>query len=213
MNILFMGPPGAGKGTQAEKILEKLGIPHIATGDMFRSAMANGTPLGLKAKEYMESGALVPDDVTIGIVGDRLAEADCQPGFLLDGFPRTVPQADALKDILAKSDRQVDAVINIEMQTDILMKRLSGRRICKQCGASFHKLFVPPQQAGVCDHCGGELYTRKDDSRETAQKRLDVHAEQTQPLIDYYQQQGLLKNIQGDQPVEKVLEDILAALG
>jgi len=212
MRMILMGPPGAGKGTQAEMLIEHFRIPHISTGDMFRAAIKEQTPLGLKAKEYMDAGALVPDEVTIGIVADRLAQADCSNGFLLDGFPRTAAQADALAKILSDLNMGLDGVINIEVDDAILLERLTGRRVCKQCAATFHTVFNPPQTQGVCDRCGGELYQRNDDNLETAQNRLKVYNEQTEPLIAYYSEQGLLKRIQGDQDIEQVFRDILDAL-
>ncbi|MCW2277795.1 adenylate kinase [Heliophilum fasciatum] len=213
MKILLMGPPGAGKGTQAEKLVERFGIPHISTGDMFRAAIKNGTELGVKAKSFMDAGQLVPDEVTIGIVRERLSQDDCRAGFLLDGFPRTVPQANALNETLDALNMRLDGVIDIQVAREKLIERLTGRRICRQCGATLHVVFNPPQQEGVCDKCSGELYQRSDDSRETAENRLDVYAAQTQPLIDYYQQQGLYQRINGEQPMSVVLEDICKALG
>lgn len=213
MNIILMGPPGAGKGTQAEVLVQRLNIPHISTGDMFRAAMKAQTPLGLKAKEYMEAGALVPDEVTIGIVRDRLTASDCKQGFLLDGFPRTVAQADALAEILAQAEMKLDSVINIQADFEKLIARLTGRRVCRKCGATFHVLFNPSKAAGVCDKCGGELYQRSDDSEDTARNRLNVYNKQTEPLIAYYRKKGLLDNIDGDQAIEKVLADILTSLG
>ena len=212
MRAILMGPPGAGKGTQAAVLIEKFQIPHISTGDMFRAAIKAGTHLGLKAKEYMDAGSLVPDEVTIGIVAERLAEADCANGFLLDGFPRTVAQADALDKILVDLRMKLDGVLNIEVDEAKLLERLTGRRICRQCGATYHMVFNPPTTLNVCDKCGGELYQRSDDTLETAQNRLDVYNRQTQPLIEYYRGQGLLKEINGDQEISKVLDDILAAL-
>lgn len=207
-----MGPPGAGKGTQATGLIEKYQIPHISTGDMFRAAIKTGTSLGKKAKEFMDAGSLVPDEVTIGIVAERLAEADCANGFLLDGFPRTIAQADALDKILVDLQMKLDGVLNIEVAEAKLIERLTGRRICRQCGATYHMVFNPPSADGVCDKCGGELYQRSDDTLETAKNRLDVYNLQTQPLIEYYRGQGILKEINGDQDISKVLEDILAAL-
>lgn len=212
MHILLMGPPGAGKGTQAEHLVEAFSIPHISTGDMFRKAQADGTALGLEAKRYMESGQLVPDEVTIGIVRERLAEDDCKKGFLLDGFPRTVAQADALKNILEDLSMSLDGAINIEVPMERLIERLTGRRICKTCGATYHMVFNPPQEAGICDRDGGELYQRKDDNEETATNRLSVYAEQTEPLINYYRESGLLLTINGDKAVDEVTRDILDAL-
>lgn len=208
-----MGLPGAGKGTQAEKIVEKYGIPHISTGDMFRAAMKEGTELGLKAKSFMDKGELVPDEVTIGIVRERLSKNDCQNGFLLDGFPRTVPQAEALETILAGLMRNIDYVINIDVDKDILMERLTGRRICKDCGATYHLVFNPPTVDGVCDRCGGELYQRADDNAKTVQKRLDVNVKQAQPLLDFYESKGYLRNINGLQEINTVFADIEQLLG
>ena len=213
MKILLMGPPGAGKGTQAEKLTELFKIPHISTGDMFRKAQKDGTELGLKAKSYMEKGQLVPDEVNIGIVRERLAEEDCKNGFLLDGFPRTVQQADALEQILNDLGTHLDAVVNIEVAKDFLVERLTGRRVCRGCGATYHVKFNAPKVEGVCDKCGGELYQRADDTIETVGNRLDVYAEQTAPLMDYYAAKGLLKHIDGSQSVEQVLADIKDCLG
>ena len=212
MNLLIMGPPGAGKGTQAERMVKELQITHISTGDMFRAAIANGTEMGMKAKEYMDKGALVPDEVVIGMVKDRLQQDDCKKGFLLDGFPRTVEQAKALDETLKDLSINLNAVINIEVPLDKLMARLTGRRVCKSCGASYHVIFNPPAEEGKCNSCGGELYQRSDDNEESVKTRLDAYMEKTQPLIDYYQHQGILKNINGDQDIEKVLQDILAAV-
>lgn len=213
MRTILMGPPGAGKGTQAETLVEKFKIPHISTGDMFRAAIKAGTPLGLKAKEYMDAGGLVPDEVTIGIVEERLKQPDCTHGFLLDGFPRTVAQADALGKIIQSLGLTLDGVINIEVDEEKLLQRLTGRRICRQCGATYHTVFNPPAREGICDKCGGELYQRSDDTLETAKNRLRVYNDQTEPLIQYYREQGLLKGIQGDQPIDKVMQDILTAMG
>jgi adenylate kinase len=206
-----MGPPGAGKGTQAVALVDRYQIPHISTGDMFRAAIKGGTSLGLKAKEYMDAGSLVPDEVTIGIVAERLVESDCKQGFLLDGFPRTVAQANALDKILVDLKMALDGVINIEVDEVKLLERLTGRRICRQCGATYHMVFNPPA-AEVCDKCGGELYQRSDDTLETAKNRLQVYNQQTQPLIDFYREKGLLREINGDQKIDKVLKDILEAL-
>ncbi|MBW3111380.1 adenylate kinase [Bacillus sp. MCCB 382] len=213
MNIVLMGLPGAGKGTQAEKIVDKYGIPHISTGDMFRAAIKEGTELGLKAKSFMDNGDLVPDEVTIGIVRERLSKADCEKGFLLDGFPRTVAQAEALENILADLGKKMNYVININVDKDILMERLTGRRICKECGATYHLVFNPPTEEGVCDRCGGELYQRADDNEETVQNRLDVNIKQTQPLLAYYEDKGYLKNIDGQQDIHRVFDDIDELLG
>ncbi|MDF1509221.1 adenylate kinase [Robertmurraya sp. DFI.2.37] len=213
MNLVLMGLPGAGKGTQAEKIVEKYGIPHISTGDMFRAAMKEGTELGLKAKSFMDQGALVPDEVTIGIVKERLSKEDCQNGFLLDGFPRTVPQAEALESILVELGKKIDFVLNIEVDQSILMERLTGRRICKNCGATYHLVFNPPAVAGVCNRCGGELYQRADDNAETVNNRLQVNIEQAKPLLDFYETKGYLRNIDGKQDINKVFVDIDHLLG
>lgn len=212
MNIVLMGLPGAGKGTQAALIVERLHIPHISTGDMFRKAVKEETALGLKAKEYMDQGLLVPDEVTIGIVKDRLSQPDCKEGFLLDGFPRTVPQAEALDRTLHELDKELEHVIHIEVPVDVLIKRLTGRRICKSCGATYHLVYNPPKAEGVCDRCGGELYQRADDSEDTVSKRLEVNLAQTEPLLHYYREKGILKSLNGEQDIEevfKMIEDIL----
>jgi adenylate kinase len=208
-----MGLPGAGKGTQAEKIVEKYGIPHISTGDMFRAAIKEGTELGIKAKSFMDKGELVPDEVTIGIVRERLSKADCQKGFLLDGFPRTVPQAEALENLLVDLNRVINYVINIDVDKGILMERLTGRRICKDCGSTYHLVFNPPAKEGVCDRCGGELYQRADDNEETVQNRLDVNIKQSKPLLDFYETKGYLRTIDGQQDIHKVFADIEQLFG
>lgn len=213
MKIVFMGPPGAGKGTQAEKIVENYQIPHISTGDMFRKAIKDQTELGMEAKRYMDQGALVPDHVTIGIVKDRLSESDCKSGFLLDGFPRTVDQAKALDEILTSLDSKIDYVINIDVDLDILKGRLTGRRICRSCGATYHMIFNPPKVTDICDKCGGELYQRKDDNEETVGNRLNVYVSQTKPLLDYYSLAGNLVNINGQQSIDLVFEEIREVLG
>ncbi|WP_338471353.1 adenylate kinase [Niallia sp. XMNu-256] len=213
MNLVLMGLPGAGKGTQAEKIVEKYGIPHISTGDMFRAAIKEGTELGLQAKSFMDKGDLVPDEVTIGIVRERLSKEDCNKGFLLDGFPRTVAQADALESILSDLNKQINFVINIDVDQEILMERLTGRRICKSCGSTYHLVFNPPAKDGVCDRCGGGLYQRADDNTETVQNRLEVNVKQTKPLLDFYETKGYLRNINGQQDIRKVFEDIDVLLG
>ena len=212
MKIILMGPPGAGKGTQAEKLVDLYQIPHISTGDMFRKAQKDGTELGLKAKSYMDQGQLVPDEVTVGIVKERLAEADCREGFLLDGFPRTVQQADALDTILAELDMALDCVVNIEVDKAFLVDRLTGRRVCRACGATYHIANKAPKVEGVCDKCGGELYQRGDDTIETVSNRLDVYAAQTAPLIDYYKSKGIMSSIDGSKSMEEVLADIRTAL-
>jgi adenylate kinase len=208
VNLVLMGLPGAGKGTQAEKIVEQYRIPHISTGDMFRAAMKEGTELGLKAKSFMDKGELVPDEVTIGIVRERLSKEDCQNGFLLDGFPRTVPQADALENLLVDLNKKIDYVININVDKSILMERLTGRRICKECGSTYHLVFNPPAKEGVCDRCGGELYQRADDNAETVQNRLDVNIKQQEPLLSFYEEKGYLRTLDGQQDINKVFADI-----
>ena len=213
MNLVLMGLPGAGKGTQAEQIVDKYEIPHISTGDMFRSAIKEGTDLGLQAKSFMDKGELVPDEVTIGIVRERLSKADCERGFLLDGFPRTVPQAEALETILSDLNREIDFVINIDVKKELLMERLTGRRICKSCGSTYHLVFNPPATEGVCDRCNGELYQRADDNEETVQNRLDVNLKQTKPLLDFYETKGYLRNINGQQDIRKVFADLDELLG
>lgn len=208
-----MGLPGAGKGTQADKVIDKYKIPHISTGDMFRAAMAEGTDLGLQAKAFMDNGELVPDEVTIGIVRERLSKEDCQEGFLLDGFPRTVAQAEALEKILADSGKRLDYVINISVDKNILAERLTGRRICKQCGATYHLVFNPPKVNDQCDRCNGELYQRADDNEKTVKNRLDVNIKQTQPLLDFYSEKGYLQEINGQQHIDEVFEDMQELLG
>lgn len=212
MNLILMGPPGAGKGTQAEYIERKFWIPHISTGDMFRSAIRFSTDLGLKAKTLMDAGQLVPDDVTIGIVRERLAERDCAKGFLLDGFPRTIAQAEALDKIMTEWGKRLDGVINIEVPERILSLRLTGRRTCSQCGATYHIQFNPPQKALQCDICSGEIQQRSDDREDTVAERLAVYAQQTRYLTEYYAPKGLLKTINGDQSLAGVFKDIVASL-
>ena len=212
MKIVLLGPPGAGKGTQAEVLTKKLLVPHISTGDMFRAAIKNGTPMGIEAKSYMDRGQLVPDEVTIGIIKDRIAQPDCSGGFLLDGFPRTIAQAEAL-DQLLEDKGGLDAVLNISVPLEKLVERLTGRRMCRKCGTIYHMLYNAPATDGVCDACGGELYQRDDDKLETVTKRLDVYEGQTAPLIGFYEQQGKLFTINGDQPINAVLADLGKALG
>lgn len=212
MNLLIMGPPGAGKGTQAETLVSKLGITHISTGDMFRTAMKEGTEMGIKAKEYMDKGELVPDFVVVGMVKERLSQQDCAKGFLLDGFPRNVVQAEALDETLKAIGSNLDAVVNIVVPREKLIKRLTGRRICRNCGASYHVIFKKPKVEGICDICGGEIYQRSDDNETAANNRLYVYEANTQPLIDYYGKRGLLRNIDGDQEINKVMEDIFKSI-
>lgn len=211
-----MGLPGAGKGTQAERIEAAFPIVHISTGDMFRAAMAAGTPLGLKAKSFMDAGSLVPDDVTNGIVKDRLSESDTDAGYMLDGFPRTIAQAEALETITADLHKPVDAVINIDVEPSVLVDRLSGRYICKTCGATYHKLYHPTKVAGTCDRCGGhDFFQREDDKPETVKNRLKVNLEMNTPLLDFYEQRHLLHNVNGDQDIDLVfaaIQQILTTL-
>ncbi|ELF8856304.1 adenylate kinase [Listeria monocytogenes] len=208
MKLVLMGLPGAGKGTQAEQIVEKYNIPHISTGDMFRAAMKNNTELGRKAKSFMDNGDLVPDEVTNGIVRERLSEDDAKDGFLLDGFPRTVEQAQELENILSDLGTELDAVINIDVEKDVLIKRLTGRWICRTCGKTYHEIYNPPKVPGKCDLDGGELYQRDDDKKETVEKRLNVNMKQTKPLLDFYSEKGKLHNINGEQEIKDVFVDV-----
>lgn len=203
-----MGLPGAGKGTQAEKINDKYNIPHISTGDMFRLAIKEGTDLGKKAKEYMDQGGLVPDEVTIGIVRERLMKDDTKNGFLLDGFPRTIAQAEGLEELLTEVNRSIDFVIHVDVPEDKLVERLSGRRICPTCGAAYHVEFNPPKEEGICDKDGSTLTQRDDDKPETVKNRLSVNIEQTQPLLDFYQEKGYLARVNGDQDIDVVFQEI-----
>ena len=207
-----MGPPGAGKGTQAAKLVERYDIPHVSTGDIFRGALQERTPLGLEAKRYMDVGALVPDQVTVGITRERLAKSDCIGGFILDGFPRTLQQAHALDQMLAKMGIRLNKVVNIAVPDQELIPRLTGRRICQSCGATYHMEFRPPAQQNVCDRCGGELYQRTDDQEDTVRERLEVYRLQTQPLIQYYRERDLYSEINGAQPTEVVFRDIIVSL-
>ena len=208
MHFILMGPPGAGKGTQAERMIEEYKIQHISTGDMFRAAVKKGTELGKEAKRYMDSGQLVPDMVTIGIVREGLANPECKNGFILDGFPRTTEQAIALDGILADLDIKLSGVINISVPDSELVERAVGRRICRNCGATYHVRFKPTKVEGICDKCGGPLYQRDDDKEETVKKRLEVYHTQTAPLIEYYQQHGVYCQINGNQAMDKVFGDI-----
>jgi adenylate kinase len=212
-NLILLGPPGAGKGTQAGRIVEEYGIPHVSTGDILRGAVKNQTQMGLEAKKYMDAGELVPDSVVIGIVKDRLQEPDTAKGFLMDGFPRTIPQAEALDVALDGLGRAVTKTIVVLVEEEELVRRLSGRRICRVCQAPFHVVFNPPKKEGVCDKCGGELYQRDDDSEATVRNRLEVYRNQTEPLIDYYDKAGLVARIDGAQSPERVYEDVRAVLG
>ena len=213
LRTILLGPPGAGKGTQAAKIVEKYGIPHISTGDIFRENIKKGTELGKKAQKYMNRGELVPDDLVIEIATTRLLEDDCKNGFLLDGFPRTVYQAEKLDEFLQSHDSKIDNVIDIAVGKDELIERLTGRRVCKSCGASFHVVNIPPKQEGICDYCGGELIQRADDNLETVTNRIDVYEDQTMPLIDYYEKAGTLTHIDGSTGLDNVFADIVSALG
>ncbi|SHK80789.1 adenylate kinase [Alicyclobacillus tolerans] len=211
MQIMLLGLPGAGKGTQAAKIQERYGIPHISTGDMFRAAIAAGTPLGLEVQDYLNSGKLVPDELTIRVVRDRLEQPDAKDGFLLDGFPRTLQQADALQKLLSELERNLNAVLYLHVPQNILMDRLTGRRICRQCGATYHLVMNPPKVEGTCDVCGGELYQRADDTPEAVKTRLEQYA-QTAPLVDYYQSQGVLYTFDGLLTIDHLFEQIVNTL-
>ncbi|KID41375.1 adenylate kinase [Fructilactobacillus fructivorans] len=209
MNLLLMGLPGAGKGTQAEFIVQKYGIPHISTGDIFRAAMKNKTPMGVKAQQYIDKGELVPDDVTCGIVEDRLKQPDTDKGYLLDGFPRNIDQAKSLEDMTRKMGKELDAVINIEVDPKVLVDRLSGRFICKNCGATYHKLYKKPIVDGTCDVCGAHVfYQRSDDKPETVKNRLKVNEKSNAPLIDFYKDRGILHSVDGDRDIADVSKDI-----
>ncbi|MCR4566908.1 MAG: adenylate kinase [Pseudobutyrivibrio sp.] len=213
MKIIMLGAPGAGKGTQAKQIADKYSIPHISTGDIFRANIKNGTELGKKAKEYMDQGLLVPDELTCDLVMDRIAMDDAKNGFVLDGFPRTIPQAEALDAALSKIGQAMDYAIDVDVPDENIINRMSGRRACLNCGATYHIKSIPPKKEGVCDSCGSNLVLREDDKPETVKKRLDVYHEQTQPLIEYYRGKNILKSVNGVQPMEKVFEDITAILG
>ncbi|HEX28506.1 TPA: adenylate kinase [Candidatus Poribacteria bacterium] len=212
MRLIFLGPPGVGKGTQAVKLSQKYGIPHISTGDALREAVARKTEIGLKAKSYMDKGTLVPDKVVIGIIRERLARDDCRSGFILDGFPRTVKQAEALDEILKAMGVELDAVLNVEAPDGVIIERLSGRRTCRSCGRVYHIIYVPPKREGVCDVCGGELYQRDDDKPEAIARRLQVYKEQTAPLIEYYEDRGKLRRIDGSKSVDDVFRQITGLL-
>ncbi len=208
MNIILLGPPGAGKGTQAKKIAEHYSLPHISTGDILRENISNNTSLGLKAKSYMAKGELVPDELLITIIRDRLSKPDCSKGFLLDGYPRTVPQADALQMILTESNKKLDVVLNIDVDDEELVKRLSGRRVCASCCMSYHMIFNPPEEDEICDNCKGKLYQREDDKPEAIRNRLIVYKKQTQPLIEYYTRKSLLRTVDGGKDIPEIFEDI-----
>jgi len=212
MNVILVGPPGAGKGTQAETIVQTFRIPHISTGDMFRDAVRKGTELGKRAQEYMNAGKLVPDEVTIGIVKERLSQPDCDRGFLLDGFPRTVVQAEALDGIMDSLSKKIELVLNIAVPDEIIIERIVGRRSCKKCNTVYHVKFNPPKVEGICDKCGEPLFQRADDQEETAVQRLKVYAEQTNPVLDFYAQKGVVVNIDGNRSRSVVWEDVKKAL-
>lgn len=210
--VILMGPPASGKGTQAERLQTMLDLPHVASGDLFRYNLKNETELGLKAKRFMDAGELVPDDITIAMVLDRLARSDCEKGALLDGFPRTLNQAAALDDALAEEGHKINLVLDIQVPEAELIARVTGRRLCRDCGASYHVKFKPPEEPGVCDKCGGELYQRDDDTEATARKRLEVYELQTKPLIDYYAEKGVLKHVDGDQSIDAVTQALKGAI-
>lgn len=213
MRIIMLGAPGAGKGTQAKKIAEKYGIPHISTGDIFRANIKNGTELGKKAKTYMDQGLLVPDELTCDLVVDRVQKEDCAKGYVLDGFPRNIPQAEVLDEALQKLEQKIDFAINVDVPDERIVERMSGRRACVGCGATYHVIFNAPKTEGVCDVCGEKLILREDDTPETVQKRLNVYHEQTQPLIDYYEQAGVLETVDGTADMQDVFQAITGILG
>lgn len=213
MKIIMLGAPGAGKGTQAKMIADKYGVPHISTGDIFRANIKNGTELGMEAKKYMDQGLLVPDELTVRILLDRVAQDDCKNGYVLDGFPRTIPQAEVLDSELTKLGDHFDYAINVDVPDENIVKRMSGRRACLTCGATYHIEHVPPKKEGICDVCGSELVLRDDDKPETVKNRLNVYHEQTQPLIDFYTEKGVLKTVDGTVPMEEVFAAITAILG
>ncbi len=213
LRAVLLGPPGAGKGTQAVRLVEKYEIPHISTGDIFRKNIKEGTELGKKAQEYMNAGALVPDELVVDLVKDRLQQDDCKNGFLLDGFPRTIFQAEKLDEFLSESNQKMDIVINLKVEKKALIKRLTGRRVCKDCGASYHIVNIPPKKEGVCDICGGELIQRKDDNIETVENRINVYEDQTAPLIGYYKEAGSLVDFDGEASLDEVFDAIVQAIG
>ncbi|MBQ9305350.1 adenylate kinase [Butyrivibrio sp.] len=212
MKIIMLGAPGAGKGTQAQMIADKFNIPHISTGDIFRANIKNGTELGKKAKEFMDKGQLVPDELTVQLLLDRVANEDCKNGYVLDGFPRTIPQADVLDNELTKLGDKVDFAINVDVPDENIVRRMSGRRACLKCGATYHIEHIPPKKEGICDKCGSELVQREDDKPETVQNRLSVYHEQTQPLIDYYDKKNILKTVDGTKDMQEVFSNIVGIL-
>ena len=212
MKIIMLGAPGAGKGTQAQMIAEKFGIPHISTGDIFRANIKNGTELGKKAKEFMDKGLLVPDELTVQLLLDRVANEDCKDGYVLDGFPRTIPQADVLDSELTKLGDKVDFAVNVDVPDENIVRRMSGRRACLKCGATYHIEHIPPKTEGICDKCGSELVQREDDKPETVQNRLSVYHEQNQPLIDYYDKKNILRTVDGTKDMQEVFNEIVNIL-
>ncbi len=212
MRVILLGPPGAGKGTQAASIASEINIPHISTGEMFRAALKEGTPLGLEAKKYMDSGELVPDDVVVGMVNERIQQSDCKNGFLLDGFPRTIIQAQKLDETMESDGLKIDLVINLQCSDKTVLSRLTGRRVCRNCGAIYHIENMPPKQDGICDKCGGELYQRDDDKADTILNRLEVYRNSTEALIDYYRQKDLLKDVDANAQREETLNAMLALI-
>ncbi|MBQ0042372.1 MAG: adenylate kinase [Lachnospiraceae bacterium] len=213
MKIIMLGAPGAGKGTQAKMIADKYKVPHISTGDIFRANIKNGTELGMEAKKYMDAGQLVPDELTVKILLDRVANPDCENGYVLDGFPRTIPQAEVLDKALTEKGEAIDYAIDVDVPDENIINRMSGRRACLACGATYHIVHIPPKTEGVCDRCGQALVLRDDDKPETVKKRLDVYHAQTQPLIDFYTAKGILKSVNGTVPMEEVFESIVKILG
>lgn len=213
MKIIMLGAPGAGKGTQAKMIADKYGVSHVSTGDIFRANIKNGTELGMEAKKYMDQGLLVPDELTVKILLDRVSQPDCKNGYVLDGFPRTIPQAEVLDKALAELGESIDYAIDVDVPDENIVKRMSGRRACVSCGATYHVVHVPPKKEGICDRCGSELILRDDDKPETVKNRLDVYHKQTQPLIDFYTKKGVLKTVDGTVDMQDVFKAIVAILG
>lgn len=213
MKVIMLGAPGAGKGTQAKKIAEKWQIPHISTGDIFRMNIKNGTELGIEAKKYMDQGLLVPDELTVKILLDRVAQPDCKDGYVLDGFPRTIPQAEVLDEALNKLGEKIDYAVDVDVPDENIVNRMSGRRACLSCGATYHITYAPSKKEGVCDSCGSELVLRDDDKPETVQKRLGVYHQQTQPLIEYYTKKNILKSVDGTKDMEEVFQSVVSILG